>query len=133
MKIIISILLFTLSFISSYCQTRIMEKNYYWHKSKNQKITAFVLLGTGAALYTTGVIVREKSLKANGAFLNFDGLGYSFLGVIGMLSSIPFFDGSLRNKRKTIALTLIDQKYITTNSNLVVLKPQPALAVKFNF
>lgn len=108
-------------------------KNYYLHKSKNQKTTGYVLLGTGAALVATGLIIQEKSFKANGTFLNFDGLGYQFAGVISMLSSIPFFAWSVKNKRKTIAITLINKKYFTTNSSPIAFKYQPALAVKFNF
>ena len=110
-----------------------MEKNYYLHKSKNQKKIGYILLGTGIALVAMGLIIQEKSFKANGTFLNFDGLGYQFAGVVSMLSSIPFFAWSVKNKRKTIAITLINQNHFITNSSLISFKHQPALAVKFYF
>ena len=133
MKIIISIFFFTFFFISSSCQTKTMEETYYLHKSKNQKKTAFVLLGTGSVLVITGLIIQDKSFKANGTFLNFDGLGYQFAGLISVLSSIPFFAWSSKNKRKSIAITLINQKRLITNPSLMSFKFQPTLEVKINF
>ena len=96
-------------------------------------MTGYILLGTGAALVLTGYIVQDKSFKANGTFLNFDGLGYQFAGLISMLSSIPFFAWSSKNKRKTIEITLINQKHLIPNSSNIALKSQPTLAVKINF
>lgn len=133
MKITITIFFFTLFFISSYCQTKMIEEKYYLHKSKNQKRTGYVLLGTGAALVLTGSIVQNKSFKANGTFLNFDGLGYQFAGLITMLSSIPFFAWSSKNKRKSISITLINQKHLIPKSSNIALKSRPALALKINF
>lgn len=116
--------------LSSYCQTKAVEENYYLHKSKNQKTTGYVLLGSGAALIITAGIIHGKSVKANGAFLNFDGLGFEALGLLSMLSSIPFFAWSSKNKRKNILITFVNQKNSIVTPGPIAFKTTPFLVLK---
>ena len=133
MRIIILIFLFIIFSIPSHSQTKLINENYYLNKSKNQKSTGFVLLGTGAILIVTGAIVQHNSIATKGAFLNFDGLGYQFAGLTAMLSSIPFFIWAAKNKRKTIAITINNQNYFIGNSKNIALKPMQTLGLRLKF
>ena len=74
-------------------------QDYYLQKSKNQQSGAWVLVGCGSALIAGGV------LGANNA-TSFSGVGAggiaAVLGGITMLTSVPLFLASGRNKRKAI-------------------------------
>lgn len=108
-------------------------KDHYIKRSKHQKITACILLGSGAALLTTGYIIGQESIKKNGNFLNFDGLGYELLGILSVCSSIPFFLGAHKNKLKAASITLGNHKLLMQNRNTFIVAQQAAISLKIIF
>ncbi|CAN5751965.1 hypothetical protein BH10BAC2_BH10BAC2_07120 [soil metagenome] len=81
------ILLFILAFAigKSFGQNpanSIKTKDYYLHKSKNQKTTGWILLGSGVA--------------AIGTFLVIDNIDYGVIGIVGLgsLAALQSFDVS---------------------------------------
>jgi hypothetical protein len=72
----------------------------YLRRSKRQKTTAWILLGTGIALMVSGFIAasaQDEGVDAGIALIFITGPG-----IISSLVSIPFFIASARNKRKAM-------------------------------
>jgi hypothetical protein len=96
-------------------------QNDYLKKSKNQKTTAWIMLGSGAVL-VTGAILWGYSSALSSAWAapeNDDvNSGPDILSVVGsasMIGSIPFFIASGKNKKKARAASVfIDFKKIPT-------------------
>ena len=79
-------------------------KEEYLKRSKRQKRTAWILLGTGVALIGTGIAVaaaHDEDAIVAGVSLVFIGGP----GLITSLISIPFFIASARSKRKAEAIS----------------------------
>ena len=67
----------------------------YLEKSKKQKTTGFILLGSGAAVFTGGTIAMEHSQsKGENEF------PFLVCGLAMTITSIPFFISSAGNKHK---------------------------------
>src|SRR5215203_5465977 len=111
-KIIAFFIVIVLS-VSSYAQqtnTQVAMKGNFIEKSKNQKKVAFIMLGAGAVLVGTALIIPRGDYEGT----EIDGLGgvtekYSndgvkaacgITGVLSMLGSIPLFLASSRNKKR---------------------------------
>lgn len=94
--------------ISSFSQKPVLTKEEYLKKSKNQKVTARIMLGGGASLILLGNLIgnREES--------SFDEAGSGFIiaaiGGASMLGSIPLFIAAGKNKRKAMELAFINEK-----------------------
>lgn len=75
------------------------DANLIFLKARKQKTAAWILLGAGAGLGTTGLIIGSSSTSfddnklSTGAFL-------IITGGIAMVGSIPFFISSGSNKRR---------------------------------
>ena len=82
----------------------------YLQKSKRQKTAAWVLVGGGGALVLTGIIIPKGEIVHEGFWLSYknDGIKNSLAlgGFVSMLSSIPFFIASHRNKTKAKAVSV---------------------------
>lgn len=80
------------------------DRNYYLRKSKRQKRTGWIILGSGLALITTGIVVAynndDDAIKAGVSLVLISGTG-----IVTSLVSIPFFVSSARNKRIAMRLT----------------------------
>ena len=121
-KIIVYILLLVIP-AASFCQSIPTDvpaiKTDYLKKSKNQKTAAWVLLGGGFALTTTGVLLATPKAAEDfgNAFATIftaepvpenDYTAENILlitGTASMLASIPFFSASKKNKRKAIDMS----------------------------
>jgi HD-like signal output (HDOD) protein len=81
-------------------------------------------LGTGSAAIITGLIIDsskgEGEESYTGGFLEVG-------GVVCMLTSIPFFMGSAKNKKRAVTLTLNHQK-IAIPENGLAFKKQAVLS-----
>ena len=79
-----------------------LTKQDYLKKSKNQKITSFILVGGGIGLWLAGA---SKYMNQTD---NIDGGGEAamVIGGVAVLTSIPFFIASSKNKKKAAALSL---------------------------
>lgn len=111
-------------------------RDYYLSKSKNQKTMGWVLVAGGTSLVIAGIAVgNDDNNDPNELDFgpNFD-VGLWLLGgelVVGA-ASIPFFVSSANNARKAALVSLINQKIIIPRSGQLILKTQPAIALRIN-
>lgn len=83
--------------------SQVKTKEYFFEKSKNQKTTAWILLGAGAGAIITGAIM-DNANKDN-EYQSYTG-GFVEIGwIVCTLTGITFLISSLINKRRTIKLT----------------------------
>lgn len=134
-KIILSItILFFV--IKSFSQTNvsILSKQAYLEKSRNQKTTAWVLLGGGAALTAVGAIVMGSSSNSDDFTSSFNRLGtgaiIAGLGGTAMIASIPFFINSGKNARRAASISFNDQNILVPFKKSFALKSQPVITLK---
>ncbi|HLO83301.1 MAG TPA: hypothetical protein VK166_20200 [Chitinophagaceae bacterium] len=114
MKKLTCLLLFAATWFNSFSQikdtaaARILKEDYL-NKSKRQRTTGFVLLGIGAALTITGVLVinnnSDNPLDPNDVVNTTAGAGVFLIGAISSVASIPFFISSVSNKKKAMKLS----------------------------
>jgi len=111
-----------------------LTKMDYLKKSKNQRITGFVLLGSGAALDIIGLATIPKNVnlfnpdpsveqKANSA-------GWLLIaGTATMLASVPFFVSAQVNKKKAVSITIHTQQIQQLNKSSLHSIDYPALTM----
>jgi len=108
-------------------------KNLYLKKSKSQKTTAWVLLGTGAAAITTGLIVSGTASNNDDINSGYDQLAtggvVAIIGTAACLSSIPFFIASAKNKRRAMAVTSGIQQIMMPVKGGWAYNMQPAIKI----
>lgn len=131
MKKIILVLCFGV--ISFRCIAQATGKTGYLQKSKNQKTAAWVLLGGGALVEIVGVIVYPKNLSILGntqSELSRERTASVLLITGGaiMLSSIPFFVSSAKNKRKAMSVSFKNEWVPQLQETLVSYKTLPSLS-----
>lgn len=109
-----------------------MLKADYLKKSRNQKITAWVFLGTGAVVdiigistYPSGILLtpseKQQEKTAIGLFVT---------GTVFMLTSIPFFIMSQKNKKKAMPIGFNNKMIQQVTGNNYVYKPVPSITFK---
>lgn len=101
-------------------------KEYFLERSKKQKTTAWILLGTGATAIITEAIV-DNSHRGTGQSLT--GGVITLGGAICTLTSIPFFVSSSRNKRRAVALTITDSRIVLPQDNSAVARNHSSISV----
>lgn len=153
-KITLSIIML-LSVISAFSQqiTPIpsLTKQDYFLKSKHQKTAAWVLLGSGLALSTIGTITAAPKVAKDvgSAIIIIPGIfagvpppepaknDYTIEtilivgGTTAMLSSIPLFIASGKNKRKAMSLSFKNEMAPQINKGSLVYSSVPSLTLKF--
>lgn len=117
-------------------QKKMLTNTDYLKKSKRQKTGAWILLGSGAALTTTGILVgsdnaAEEILTGNSK--GFDAAVIIWVsGMVCMVSSIPLFIAAGKNKRKatntSVSLKFEDRPFLQQYS--LNKKQFPALSLK---
>jgi len=114
-------------------------KTDYLKKSKNQKTAAWILLGSGFALTTTGMIIGISSAAEEifGAFTNEKSNSFEvgavlfYTGLASMLGSIPLFIASSKNKNKANTTASFKFETRTTIQQYSQVKAQyPAISIK---
>src|SRR5258705_12673666 len=132
-KIILFIMLLILSVSSFSQQTNsrpVLNKQDYLKKSKNQKTTAWVLLGSGAALILVGDLIgnsKESSFDDAGA-----GVVIAGAGVLSMLGSIPLFIASGKNKRKAMSMSFKNEMMPQLQRGSFVNQSIPSFSLKIS-
>ena len=125
-KIIIFSLLLIASATSFSQQTNSSQpltKPDYLQKSKSQKTVAFILLGVGATAF---------AIAAPGN-VSFDILPVLVIGGgVAMLSSIPLFIASGRNKRKGMNLSFKNETAPQIQKSSFVYRSVPSLTLKIS-
>jgi hypothetical protein len=114
----------------------------YIKKSKNQKTAAWIMLGSGAALVITGIIIPKGESKGfTGSYYGLpaeeyenDGIKAAVggIGLLFMLGSIPFFIASGKNKRRATSLSFNNMKTLQIKNSSFVYQPIPAVSLKIN-
>ena len=107
-----------------------LSKQDYLQKSKNQKTTAWVLLGGGAALILVGDLIgnrKESSFNDAGT-----GVIIAGAGVLSMLGSIPLFIASGKNKRKAMSLSFKNEMIPRLQNSSFVNRAVPSLSFKIS-
>ena len=106
-------------------------KEYFLERSRNQKTTAWILLGAGTAAIVSGVLV-EAPHRGTGNSQSFTGGLITVGGIIGTLTSIPFFISSSKNKKRATTLIVSNQRILHTREDLVVLKAVPTISLRIS-
>jgi heme/copper-type cytochrome/quinol oxidase subunit 1 len=135
---------------ASFCQQTIQKQHLtqtdYLQKSKKQKKVAWILLGGGAALIVTSIVIPQGEPTGfqidpiSGGFYEGhknDGIKSALIitGVVSMLGSIPFFIASGKNKKKARAASVfINMERAPVLQNAMVSNQSfPALGLRISF
>ncbi len=110
----------------------------YLKKSKKQRKTGNVLLIGGAACIAIGILIPRGEVTDPGFIFTTeyknDGIRGNFVGVgiLSMLSSIPFYLLSSKNKRNASVATVSinNQKMLFPQQNVLVFRTQPTVTFK---
>ncbi len=102
----------------------------YLQKSKNQKTTAWVLLGGGAGFILVGTLI------GNGKEASFDDAGTGVvlggIGALSMLGSIPLFIASGKNKRKAMSMSFKNEMIPQLQTGSFVYRSVPSFSLKIS-
>lgn len=89
-------------------------KEYFLQRSKNQKATAWILLGAGAGAIITGAIIDNANKDGNQSFTG----GYLEIGgIVSCVASIPFFIDASKNKKRAAGLSFRQRKIVLPQKN----------------
>jgi hypothetical protein len=116
----------------------------YLRKSRNQKTTAWVLLGAGTTMVAIGAIgsmtaytndiVYIGSLGTEGEPSQGDAYGYLLVaGVVCDAASIPFFISASKNRRLAGTVQMSNQKIYLPQNSSIALRYVPAVSLKIAF
>jgi hypothetical protein len=97
-------------------------------KSKNQKITAWSMLGGGVLLVGIGIVFNENTrdnIYSNAYYASDYFFGF---GLVSMLGSVPFFISSGKNKRK--ARAMVGTTYYPNPTAPTHLKAMPSAGIQ---
>lgn len=106
-------------------------QNQYLLKSKSQKKTAWILLGTGAVMTIAGVEIfwKDFNLFSKGTE---PGLVLAVAGGVVAASSIPFFISAAQNKKKA-KISVEMMHYPKLQSSTIVNSNIPAVKFTLDF
>ena len=109
----------------------------YLKKSKTQKKNAFIMLGGGAALFLTGIVIPKGELVHSGILgddYKNDGIkgGLELTGIISMLVSIPLFIASSKNKKKAMSVSFKNNPSQQIQRGSFVNRSVPSLTFKIH-
>ncbi len=131
MKKIIFTILVSIILQYSYSQqtkaTYVITKQDYLKKSKKQKTAAWVTLGTGAVLITTGAIALKHTTSKGGREAPI-----LLSGMVFTTASIPLFIISFATKSKGMKLSFNNQSVPQMINCSLVYNPIPSLNLKIN-
>ena len=97
----------------------------YLQKSRSQKKTAWILLGTGLGIAAVGTVVQI----ANRDNWDFTGAAVAVGGGVVALTSIPFFISSNGNKKRAASVVISNQKIFLPRANNFSLTAQPTITL----
>ena len=116
-------------------------KQFYFQRSKNQKTTAWILLGGGTGLVIGGTIILVGDAMAyifsmgnQGSTAAFDVAGtFIYTGIIADLVSIPFFISASHNKKLAASISCENQRTYNSPNNSFSSNIHPSLTLKIRF
>jgi hypothetical protein len=107
--------------------------DYYIQKSKGQKKTALIILGSGLGIAALGGIVQLVENSSAEFYFDFTGAWIAIGGGCVSLFSIPFFISSGVNARKAATLTLNDQSIFIPQLNTSARTNVPSASLRIKF
>ena len=142
------IILVSITTSSIFCQqTNLvpeLTKHDYLQKSKNQKIAAFLLLGSGVVVDGVSLTISVAHASIDAGTIVVNALGGAspppqrsyktentllLIGSTAILSSIPLFVASSKNKNKAIRLSFENKMIQQVQNRSFVKIPVPSLSV----
>nr|WP_288836420.1 hypothetical protein [uncultured Flavobacterium sp.] len=103
-------------------------------KSKKQKKTGWIVLGTGLTFAAIGGLVQLSNSNQTSYGLGFDfdftGAYIAIGGGVLSLSSIPCFVSAAKNKKMAVALIIDNQNILLPQDNSFTFKKQPSLCLR---
>ncbi|NEW79140.1 MAG: hypothetical protein GZ086_06865 [Gelidibacter sp.] len=147
-KVIIFFLVLALPITALSQQTKTaptLTKQDYLQKSKNQKKTAWMMVGGGTVLLITGLVIPKGEFTGYESIYGIPGYeryknddikaAFVVTGILSSLGSIPLFIASGKNKKRAMNATVyfeIQQNSVLTNTGITFLS-SPTLTTKINF
>ena len=140
-KIIVFLLLLTISSVS-FSQVvnpgPALTNKDYLQKAKRQNTTAWILLGSGFALTSAGIItgingVTNEIIGAfNGEKSNTLEVGavLFYTGLASMIASIPLFIAFSKNKKRALGLALKNEQSPLLTKQSIISRAVPVLNLK---
>ncbi|APA00614.1 MULTISPECIES: hypothetical protein [Flavobacterium] len=118
--------------VNSFCQTQTttFSKEYYLEKSKKQKKTGWIVLGTGLGIAAIGGLVQLSNSNSSSWNFDFTGAYIAIGGGVLSLASIPCFVSAAKNKKMAVALTIDNQNILLPQDNSFTFKKQPSLCLR---
>jgi|SRR5688572_4627766 len=141
MKKIITCLVILAFSATSFCQQNVQKqslaKTDYLQKSKKQKTFAWILLGGGATLVLTGIIIPKGDLVQEGWYFSSyenDGVKGTFelIGLVSMIGSIPFFTASKKNNKRAMSFAFKNETATQLVKRNLIYRSVPSLNLKFS-
>lgn len=111
----------------------VLTKQDYLKKSKNQKTTAWILLGSGTALVIGGGLANAHEIYDPNSFersYSDKGTPFVITGLAAMAGSIPFFIASSKNKKNAMSMSFRNEPAIQIFKNSFVYRSVPSLSLK---
>jgi len=118
----------------------VLTKTDYLKKSKNQKNVAWVLLGGGATLVLTGIIIPKGEItNPDCVFCAEEKIEYKndgikstlgLTGVLSMIGSIPFFIASKNNNKRAMSVSFKNETASQLVKSNLVYRYLPSLNIK---
>ena len=132
-KIILFTMLLTVSATSFSQQINpspTLTKQDYLKKSNNQKFVAWVLLGGGAAVLTITALSDDGYIF--GGPKNSSPVVPVGIAAVCMVSSIPFFIASAKNKRRAMAMSFKNETVPQLQKGSLLNRSVPSLTLKIS-
>ena len=105
--------------------------NHWLATSKSQQKTAWILLGSGAAIAAAGGIIQlNHESKREGFDFDFTGAIVAIVGGAVCLASVPFFIASSNSKKKGASLSFSNEKTLQLQKRNFAYRPVPSLKLK---
>ena len=104
------------------------SKEVLLRKSKNQRTTGWILLGTGTTAMITGIIIdnsQEQSVQS------YTGGYFEVAGFVCALTSIPFFIRASKNKRWAKGISIHNERITIPSNGRLNLCFQPSVSLTF--
>jgi len=121
---------------TSFCQQNVQKqsltKTDYLQKSKKQKTIAWVLLGGGATLVLTGIIIPRGDLVQEAfLFTSYENDGvkgtFELIGLVSMIGSIPFFTASKKNNKRAMSFSFKNEPATQLVKSSLIYRSVPSL------
>jgi hypothetical protein len=120
----------TISFSQQNNPSPTLTKEDYLKKSKNQKTAAWILLGSGTIAGFVGLTQLNFAGSDNGEVNNTPGSVLFFTGLASVITSIPFFNASKKNKKKAMTVSFKNETAPMIQQKSFTHKTIPSLTFK---